>query len=111
MRKLPCLSLYAIIVLVVSQLPVFSQTKVDLIQSQAVERKAVADYRAGNFPGFLENMAEAGKLRPNHPRLLYNLADAYALNKKPEEAFKLLLRLANMGLYFQPEKDDDFKSW
>jgi WD40 repeat protein len=87
-----------------------AQTRADLLQSQAAEKKALEAYRAKNFSGFLESMIEAGKLRPNHPRLLYNLADVYALNGRSDEAFKTLLRLANMGLYFQPEKDDDFRS-
>jgi hypothetical protein len=87
-----------------------AQTRADLLESQAAEKKAVAEYRAKNYPGFLQNMTEADRLRPNHPRLLYNLADAQALNGNSTEAFKILMRLANMGLYFQPEKDDDFSS-
>lgn len=87
-----------------------AQSKVDLLESQTTEKKAIAAYTAKNFPGFLENMIEASRLRPNHPRLLYNLADGYALNGKTVEAVKTLTRLANMGLYFQPEKDDDFNS-
>ncbi len=87
-----------------------AQSKVDLLESQTTEKKAIAAYTAKNFPGFLENMIEASRLRPNHPRLLYNLADGYALNGKTVEAVQTLVRLANMGLYFQPEKDDDFNS-
>jgi WD40 repeat protein len=103
---MPCVII--LLLLSVSSIP--AQTKADLIASQGAERKAGKAYQEKNFPGFLENMIEASTLRPNHPRLLYNLADAYALNGKPEEAFSTLTRLANMGLYFQPEKDDDFKS-
>jgi WD40 repeat protein len=87
-----------------------AQTKADLLGSQVAEKKAAAEYRAKNFPGFLENMIEADRLRPNHPRLIYNLADAYALNGKDVEATKQLIHLAGMGLYFEPEKDEDFKS-
>lgn len=110
MRKPNHLTPCVIILLLLSLLPVSAQTKTDLIASQNAERKAGKAYQEKNFPGFLENMIEAGKLRPNHPRLIYNLADAYALNGKYDEAFILFNRLANMGLYFPLEKDDDLKT-
>jgi WD40 repeat protein len=113
MRRQFSISLYAAVLLLVSfspHLPLAAQTRIGLMESQEAEKKAAAAYQAKNFPGFLENMIAAGKLRPNHPRLLYNLADAYALNNKPGEACKALSLLADMGLYFQPEKDDDFAS-
>src|ERR1700755_1378448 len=77
-----------------------AQKKADLPAAQAAERKAVAAYQAKDFAGFLAAMVEADRLRPNHPRLLYNLADAYALNGKSDEALTTLGRLGSMGLYF-----------
>jgi hypothetical protein len=101
---------FLLLIVLALYLPVSAQTRADLLESQAAEKKALTDYRAKNFAGFLENMITAEKLRSNHPRLIYNLADAYALNEKGAEAIKQLIRLAGMGLYFEPEKDEDFKS-
>lgn len=88
----------------------FAQTTVEMNQSRVSERQAVADYRANNFPDFLENIKNASNLRPNHSRLLYNLAVAYAVNNNPNEALDTLKQLAEMGVSFQIEKDNDFKS-
>ncbi len=77
-------------------------------QSQPLEQLAVADYKAKNFPGFLENILQANILRPNHPRLIYNLSIAYALNNQKVSAVKSLERLAVMGLYFSVENNEIF---
>jgi hypothetical protein len=74
------------------------------------ERQAIAAYRAGNHAAYLENLQKANELRPNHPRILYNLSGAFALNAKPAEATAALNRVAAMGLDYPPEKDDDFAS-
>jgi hypothetical protein len=96
--------------LVLNYLSAFAQTFAEMNESRLAERKAVADYRAKNFPSFLENMRKANDLRPNHSRLIYNLAIAYALNNQPNESLNRLEQLVKMGLAFQIEKDDDFKS-
>jgi len=49
-------------------------------------------------------------LRPNHPRLLYNIAGAYSLNNKSQEALSALNQVAEMGLNYPAEKDADFAS-
>lgn len=87
-----------------------AQTAAEMSESVKFERQAAADYQAKDYAKFLENIKRAADLRPNHARLLYNLADAYALNGKPEEALAVLQRLAAMDLFFAVEKDDDFKS-
>jgi sugar lactone lactonase YvrE len=110
MRKLSFLLLSVIAVSIFTALPAAAQTKAELQAAQAAERKAGAAYQAKDFAGFLSGMEEANRLRPNHPRLLYNLADAYALNNKPTEALSVLAQLGAMGMAFQPDKDEDFKS-
>lgn len=87
-----------------------AQTSAELNESAKLERQATEDYKAKNYAKFLENIKRAAELRPNHPRLIYTLADAYALNDKPDEALAILERLAAMDLFFAIEKDDDFKS-
>ena len=74
---------------------------------EAEARKA---YEAKDYPLFLSNMKLAAELRPNHPRLIYNLAAAYALNGQSTAALTWLNKLASMGLVSNPEADHDFDS-
>jgi sugar lactone lactonase YvrE len=87
-----------------------AQSAGDIAKSRELENKAVAHYKAGEYPPYLADLQQAGDLRPNHPRLLYNLAGAYALDGKTNESLALINRIIAMGLYFPFEKDDDFKS-
>lgn len=87
-----------------------AQTADALRESARLERQANADYEAKDYEKFLENLKKASELRPNHARILYNLAVAYALNNKADEALAVLERLAAMDLFFAVEKDEDFKS-
>jgi hypothetical protein len=74
---------------------------------ESLARKA---YQEKNYSSFLENMKLAVELRPNHPRLMYNLAVAYALNGKPNEAIALLRKEAAMGLVLPAASDADLSS-
>lgn len=85
----------------------FAQEQKDGRYYESLARKA---YQEKSFPVFLDNMKLASELRPNHPRLMYNLAVAYALNNKPTEAINLLRKTAEMGLIFPASKDPDFES-
>ena len=66
---------------------------------EAAARKA---YQAKDYPAFLANMKLAAQLRPNHPRLLYNLAAAYAINGRSDEALSALRQVAEMGMIVPP---------
>lgn len=90
------------------QLSVFAQPSEPPKDSRAYERLAVKAYQAKDFSAFLENMKQADSLNPNHPRITYNLAIAYNLNGKTNEAIASLNKLAEMRLFYQIEKDDDF---
>jgi len=74
------------------------------------ETLAVKAYQAKDYAAFLENMKQAAQLRPNHPRLMYNLSAAYALNRRKDEAIDWLSRVARMGLVYAAERDEDFAS-
>ena len=67
-------------------------------------------YQSKDYAAFLENMKQAAALRPDHPRVVYNLSAAYALNGRREESLQWLGRLARMGLAYDAEKDEDFAS-
>ncbi|MEP6923838.1 MAG: hypothetical protein ABI954_05200 [Pyrinomonadaceae bacterium] len=74
------------------------------------ESAAVKAYQEKNYSSFLENMRAAASLRPNHPRLMYNLAAGYALTGQSGEALVWLNKLAKMGLVYPANKDSDFDS-
>jgi hypothetical protein len=74
---------------------------------EALARKA---FEAKDYPTFLENMKIAATLRPNHPRLMYNLAAAYALTGHSSEALQWLGKMTEMGLVFSAEKESAFDS-
>ena len=73
-------------------------------------RDAIRAYQAKDYPGFLGHMRKAHALEPSVPRVIYNLAAAEALGGSPDEAIKLLHRLAATGASFAIDKDDDFRA-
>ena len=87
-----------------------AQTAAEMRESANLEQQARADYKAKDYAKFLENIKRAADLRPNHARLLYNLAVAYAQNGKTDAALAVLERLAAMDLFFAVKKDEDFGS-
>jgi len=76
-------------------------------EAESSARKA---YNSKAYGEFLIEMQKANAARPNHPRIIYNLAAALALNGQSEEALRALKRLVNMGLSYAFEKDADFNS-
>lgn len=80
-----------------------------LVRSQQFEKQAREAYEAKDFAAYLVNAGDAVALRPNHPRLLYNLAKASALGGKPQEAVRLLERLAKMGMLTRLETDAELQ--
>ena len=102
-------SLLFIVVFLSPIVSVLGQTAEDMVKARQSEQLAVKAYEATSYPEYLTNMQKANAARPNHPRLVYNLASAYAVNGQNDAALDTLDRLAKMGLYFAIEKDDDFK--
>ncbi|HVG34103.1 MAG TPA: hypothetical protein VM911_13525 [Pyrinomonadaceae bacterium] len=72
--------------------------------------QATKTYKEKNYSAYLENMKMALELRPNHPRLMYNLAGAHALLGNKREALLWLSRVAGMGMIYRAERDTDFDS-
>lgn len=89
---------------------IFGQTAEEMKTAGDLEQAARKAYLSKAFADYLANMEKANKLRPNHPRLIYNLASAYAVNGRDGDALNTLDRLARMGLGFAVEKDEDFKA-
>jgi hypothetical protein len=70
--------------------------------NKAYEKK---DYSAN--VQFLEKSIEAGG---DHPIILYFLARGYALTGNQDSAILWLYKIADLGVFFQPEKDLQFAS-
>jgi sugar lactone lactonase YvrE len=73
-------------------------------------QQAVKAHKEKNYQAYLENMQAVLELRPGQPTYMYNLACAYALNAKKNEALALLGKIAGMGLIYEAETDEDFAS-
>ncbi|MGK2857716.1 MAG: SMP-30/gluconolactonase/LRE family protein [Thermoanaerobaculia bacterium] len=70
-------------------------------------RAALDAYKSEDWPAFLENVRKLDAMRPNHPRVLFNLAGALARNGRPTDALATLERLASMGVVMPVKEDED----
>ncbi|HUL53842.1 MAG TPA: tetratricopeptide repeat protein [Opitutaceae bacterium] len=68
--------------------------------SSAVEDK--------NYEAALGLLEKAAALRPDHPRYLGALARLQALNERPFDAIATLSRMARLGVFLDPEQNEDF---
>ncbi|MCM2315436.1 MAG: hypothetical protein NDJ92_09835 [Thermoanaerobaculia bacterium] len=68
-------------------------------------RAALDAYKSEDWPAYLQSVTRLDELRPNHPRVLFNLAGALARNGREDDALSALERLASMGVVM-PVKDD-----
>lgn len=84
--------------------------KNDVIKSREFVQAAQKAYQEKNYTAYLEHLAEAVKLRPNHPTLIYKYAGALALNGKTKEALHFLNLVLDMGFIYEPAKDESFTS-
>jgi len=98
----------SVAIFVVLATSTFAQTAAEMAKARQAEQSAIKAYQAKNYVEFLAQMKLANAARPNHPRLIYNLASAYATAGESEPVYALLERLANMGLFFDIAKDADF---
>lgn len=102
--------MFVVVCLLCAAVAASAQTPEEMRTASAAERAANAAYKAKNFTEFLNQMEIANKARPNHPRLIYNRAVAYAVNGRKDEALASLERLTTMGLAFDFARDEDLKS-
>jgi hypothetical protein len=106
--KIEFIVLIAVFCISLQSLSLKAYAQEQIRDSRFYEAQAVKAYKAKDFAAFLENMKRAESLRPNHPRLLYNLAAAFSLNGKASEAVSTLEKLARMKLVYAIAEDDDF---
>ena len=82
----------------------------EVADSRRLQQEALAAFKAKDLPAFLEKIRAAAALRPQHPSMQYQLAIAYALNGRTNEALDVLDRLAKMGFDYPAAKDEMFSS-
>jgi hypothetical protein len=71
--------------------------------------ESIAAYRASDYEGFLYATQKADSARPNHPSLLYNLANAYVLNGQIQSALEALERRTHFFAQSDFTKDEDLE--
>lgn len=99
-----------LLVLCVLAFTALAQTESEMQIATEADRKAGEAYRSKNHVQFLAQVEILDTTRPNHPRIIYNLAKAYALNGRSDDAMAALTRLADMGLSFDAATDRDLAS-
>lgn len=93
---------------IIFSITVSGQTASQMKAAAEAERSAIDAYRAKRYLEFRSQMQTANANRPNHPRLIYNLAAANALTGETKSALDLLEQLADMGQAYDFERDEDF---
>lgn len=82
----------------------FSQEK----NWRAYEQAARSAYKSGNTTDFVSNLEQALALKPNHTRLMYNLAVGYAAKARYSEALGMLEKVAATGMVYPAAKSPSF---
>jgi len=77
---------------------------------RTVSKAALDAYQARDWATYLTNARKLDELRPNHPRVLYNLSGAWALSGNADKAIETLGRVAGMGVIYPAADDTDFDS-
>jgi sugar lactone lactonase YvrE len=72
------------------------------------EQAARTAYKSGNTTEFVNNLEKALALKPNHPRLMYNLAAGYAAKARFSEALGMLEKVAATGMVYPAAKSPSF---
>ena len=93
-----------LVALILNSTLTFAQPQVKIYNA------SVRAYQNKDYKTFLELAQKLDSIRPFHPTYTYNLASAYTLNGKPNEAIAILKKLVLMDNTIAFEKDDDFKS-
>lgn len=100
--------------LVISLLITFSmsyaQQQDDAENARIYYQRGMQAYQEKNYEACLENLLKAEKLSSLSPEIKYNIACAYALTGKKQEAVDYLRKTVKMGFGFDAGKDADFTS-
>ncbi len=72
--------------------------------------EGLAAYEKHDYVAYLRAFEAVAKVAPDHPMVLTRLASAYALNKRPTEAIRILSRLVDFGVWTEIAANNDFAS-
>ena len=98
------ISLLCMFLLVSSSYPQQKKTKI----IQDYYNQGLTAYKEKNYPKFLECFIKLDSLKNNNINIMYNLACAYSLNHKKDEAIKYLKNYISISADENIEKDNDF---
>lgn len=72
--------------------------------------KAISAYEVQDFESYLSHLRKANELRPNHPKIVYKLAGAWALNNRKTRAIQTLNQMLLMDASVDFQSDPDFEN-
>lgn len=72
--------------------------------------KAISAYEVQDFESYLSHLRKANELRPNHPKVVYKLAGAWALNNRKTRAIQTLSQMLLMDASVDFQSDPDFEN-
>lgn len=75
-----------------------------------LNKAALDAHGRGDWAAYLDAMTKLDAMRPNHPRVLFNLAGAFALAGRGDDALTTLERLAATGVVMPVTGDEDLAS-
>jgi hypothetical protein len=73
-----------------------------------IYKKGIKAHQDKDYATFLQCFEKLDKLLPNHPVIMYNLAGAYSLNNKKNEAIRCLKKLIVIDANPKITSDNDF---
>ncbi len=86
----------------------FGQTASDISESQKWLQESQSHLENKEYRLFKESVQQAVNLRPNHPSLILNYAYAYCLTEEYGKALKKLAEIAQMGVYIDLDRIEEF---
>jgi sugar lactone lactonase YvrE len=72
------------------------------------EQASRSAYKSGDIAGFVSNLEQALALKPNHTRLMYNLAAGYTAQARYDKALGLLEQVASTGMAYNAVQSPAF---
>jgi sugar lactone lactonase YvrE len=97
-----------IVLALMASAPSFRAQESDTAALRQTFAEATAAYRDKAFDTYLSKMESLAAKRPAHPTILYKLAGAFALNRRPADVARVLHRLADLTLTYDVGSDPDF---
>jgi len=102
------LHLRKIVILVCILVHVGEAQQNDVQRSRNLQAQALAAYEQKDYRLSLDYLLRSLALRPDHPTLMYNISELYALLHNDRLSMEWMGRVASMGMDYSPESDSSF---